>query len=384
MRIIIFYNTSWYVYLLRRNLIARLKEAGCEVIVVAPYDEYSERLIKLGARHVPIHLDPNGTSPLAEAKTLLAFLAIARKLRPDAVLSFTIKCNLYAGIIKRFIPFCQIANISGLGVAFEQRGALQMIARALYRAGLRTTEHIFFQNREDRDTCATASLVSRERSLVIPGSGVDLAAFTPTPRTPGRPRTFLMFGRLLPQKGYNQYIKAAERLRKTFGEGVALWILGKPDFERSDSIALYHRIMKAHTDGVIRYLQSSDDVRPILNEADIVVLPSTYNEGVPRSLLEALASGKPIVTTDWKGCRETVAPGENGYLIKPHSEESLYDAMSQLVTCSEDLLRKLGAASRKRAECLFDERIVLEAYLNALPIKLPVEQTPQAGRPTGT
>ena len=384
MRIIILYNTSWYVYLLRRNLIARLIQAGCEVIVVAPQDAYSERLIKLGAKYRPLPLIPGSKNPWAEGRSFMALLSILRDLKPDAVLSFTIKCNLYAGLLKRLIPFRQIANISGLGVAFDKRGPLQIIARVLYRMGLSTTNHIFFQNHEDRDGCVNASLVPRERSLVIPGSGVDLKAFTPTPRTPGRPRTFLMFGRLLPKKGYDMYLRVAERLHREFGERVAFWILGKPDFERSESIALYHRITQAHTDGFVRYLQSTDDVRPILSETDVVVLPSTYNEGVPRSLLEALASGKSIITTDWKGCRETVKQGTNGYLVTPHSEESLYEAMTHLATCSEVALQAFGIASRDRAEKLFDERIVLDAYLNALNLTRPSVETKRESLHTST
>lgn len=366
MRVVILYNTSWYVYLLRRNLIARLQEAGCEVIAVTPTDAYTERLRRLGCEHVPIPLEPGGTSPTAELSTFLAITKALRALRPYAVLSFTIKCNLYAGLAKRFVPFKQIANISGLGSAFGGRLILRETAKRLYRVSLKTTDHIFFQNRDDLHSCVAASLVPRERSVVIPGSGVDLSAFTPTPRTQGRPRTFLMFGRLIPQKGYDLYLSAAERLRHEFGEDVNFWILGKPDHERAESIALYHRISKAHGRGSIRYLQSTDDVRPILNEADVVVLPSTYNEGVPRSLLEAIASGKPVITTDWKGCREVVEHGENGYLVEPHSEESLYQAMRGLVTCSDESLNSLGRSSRERAERLFDEELVLERYLNAL------------------
>ncbi len=366
MRIVILYNTSWYVYLLRRNLIARLHEAGCEVFVVAPRDTYSDRLIQLGVRHVPIPLDPGSTSPLKELKTLIAVLRVLRALKPDAVLSYTIKCNLYASIVKRFVSFHQIANISGLGAAFDKRGAMRTIANTLYRVGLRATEDIFFQNREDLAACIRSSLVNPRCCTVIPGSGVDLTAFTPSQRNHNRPRTFLMFGRLLPQKGYDLYLKVALRAREEFGDSAVFWILGKPDFERSESIALYHRIMRAHAVGTVRYLQSSDEVRPILNEADVVVLPSTYNEGIPRSLLEALACGKAVITTDWKGCRETVVQERNGYLTQPHNEESLYEAVRRMITCNDDTLKEFGGASRERAEMLFDEEIVLNAYLRAL------------------
>ena len=384
MRVVILYNTSWYVFLLRRNLIAHLQEAGCEVIVVAPRDKYTERLLSLGVRFISIPLEPGSTSPFSELKTLRAVHRTLRALRPDAVLSFTIKCNLYAGLSRRFVPFKQIANISGLGMAFESNGGLRRLANALYKVAMAPTDHIFFQNQDDLDSCLRERLVPSHNSRTIPGSGVDLEAFTPTLRLPGRPRTFLMFGRLLPKKGYDLYLQAAYRIRKTLGDKAVFWILGSPDNEREDSLALFQRITKADEDGVVQYLQSSDDVRPFLNEADVAVLPSTYNEGIPRSLLEAMASGKAIITTDWKGCRETVEHGTNGYLVKPHDVESLHAAMSSLATCPDLTLDSFSKASRRRAEQRFDERLVLQAYLEALSLAVPPNDIPWDMKPTGT
>lgn len=384
MRVVILYNTSWYVFLLRRNLIAHLQEAGCEVIVVAPRDKYTERLLSLGVRFISIPLEPGSTSPISELKTLRAVHRTLRALRPDAVLSFTIKCNLYAGLSRRLVPFKQIANISGLGMAFESNGGMRRLANALYKVAMAPTDHIFFQNQDDLDSCLRERLVPSHNSRTIPGSGVDLEAFTPTLRLPGRPRTFLMFGRLLPKKGYDLYLQAAYRIRKTLGDKAVFWILGSPDNEREDSLALFKRIKKADEDGVVKYLQSSDDVRPFLNEADVVVLPSTYNEGIPRSLLEAMASGKAIITTDWKGCRETVEHGTNGYLVKPHDVESLHAAMSSLATCPDLTLESFSKASRCRAEQRFDERLVLQAYLEALSLAVPPNDIPWDMKHTGT
>jgi glycosyltransferase involved in cell wall biosynthesis len=384
MRVVILYNTSWYVYLLRRNLISTLRDAGCEVIVVAPRDSYTERLIDLGVRHVSIPLEPGSANPLTELRTFRAIARTLKLLRPHAVLSYTIKCNLYAGLCKRLTRFVQIANISGLGIAFERPGLMRALATSLYKVALKPTDHIFFQNHDDLRSCVQAGLVERERSQVIPGSGVDLAAFHPTSQRTRQPRTFLIFGRLLPQKGFDLYLNIARRLQQEFGERVTCWVLGSPDHARSDSMKLYERIQQAHARGEIRYLQSADDVRPFLAECDVAVLPSTYNEGVPRSLLEAMACGKAIITTDWKGCRETVEHGRNGHLIPPLDEESLYRSMRYMVTCSEAELRSLGYESRKRSEALFDERIVLKAYLDALSLPLPHMSAPSDMQPTGT
>lgn len=384
MRVVILYNTSWYVYLLRRNLISTLREAGCEVIVVAPHDTYTERLIDLGVRHVSIPLKPGSANPLTELRTFRAVARTLKLLRPHAVLSFTIKCNLYAGLCKRFTRFVQIANISGLGVAFERPGLMRALATSLYKVALKPTDHIFFQNHDDLTSCVQANLVERNRSRVIPGSGVDLSSFLPTSQRARQPRTFLIFGRLLPQKGFDLYLNAARRLHEEFGERVACWVLGSPDHARSESMELHARIEQAHARGEIRYLQSTDEVRPFIHECDVAVLPSTYNEGVPRSLLEAMACGKAIITTDWKGCRETVEHGRNGHLIPPRDEESLYRSMRYMVTCSDSELASFGHASRERSEKLFDERIVLQAYLNALSLPLRQTRAPTDMRPTGT
>ncbi len=384
MRVVILYNTSWYVYLLRRNLITTLQEAGCEVFVMAPRDNYTERILQLGVRHISIPLEPGSTNPVTEIRTFLAIKRALTLLRPDAVLSFTIKCNLYAGLCRRSLSFVQVANISGLGSAFERDGIMRTIARSLYKRALKRTDHIFFQNSDDLQSCSRAGLVAGERARLIPGSGVDLVAFRPTPRTSERPRTFLMFGRLLPQKGYDLYLAAAQRLRAELGDTVACWILGSADQARRDSLELLKRIKAAHERGTVRYLLSSDDVRPFLDQSDIVVLPSTYNEGVPRSLLEAMASGKAIITTDWKGCRETVEHGRNGFLIPPHEEETLYRSMLHLATCPESELASCARESRKRSEALFDERIVLGAYHTALSLPFSPSSSHRDMRPTGT
>jgi glycosyltransferase involved in cell wall biosynthesis len=175
-----------------------------------------------------------------------------------------------------------------------------------------------------------------------------------------------MFGRLLPKKGFYHFIRAAEELKRHYGDGVAFWILGAADPERQESQELLGNIMDAHACGTIRYLHATDDPRPYIQESDVVVLPSTYNEGIPRSLLEALASGKPIVTTDWKGCRETVEDGKNGFLVTPDSWQSLANALRALITCDYAQLGAFGSRSREIAEERFDEKLVLDAYHEAI------------------
>lgn len=376
MRTVILYNTSWYVYLMRRNLIAALQNAGHAVSVVAPVDGYTGRVISLGVDFHPIEINGVGRNPLQELRTLRDIRRTLTRIKPSSVLSFTVKCNLYAGLCKRIIPFRHIANISGLGEGFDGdgNGRAALTAKALatlYRIGLSRTDHLFFQNRDDLQYCAANGLARSDHARWIPGSGVDLRTFPYIGVNSGPQLRFLMFGRLLPQKGYRHYLIAAERLRHRYEKHPherrpEFWILGAPDPQRPESVELLREIERAHRRGVVHYHPATDDVRPIVQKADVVVLPSTYNEGVPRSLLEALASGKPIITTDWKGCRDTVDHGHNGHRIKPHSTEALTDAMEAMLRMPPERLREMGEASRKIAEERFDERVVLQAYLEAV------------------
>jgi glycosyltransferase involved in cell wall biosynthesis len=380
MRVVILYNSSWYVFLLRRNLISSLIQAGHQVTVVAPRDAYTERVKKLGVAYRSISMSRSGTALYAECSTLMQIHKALQDCKPHAVLSFTVKCNLYAGLCKRRIPFLHVANISGLGQLFDAGTTVRRIVNLLYRFSLSHTDHVFFQNRDDMTHLVGDGLVDVSRSSLIPGSGVDLGRFTPVVKPVAERRAFLMFGRILPKKGFYHFIDAATELKRRYGERVVFWVLGAPDLERSESVDLLARIMDAHARGVIRYLQSTDDPLPFIREADAVVLPSTYNEGIPRSLLEALACGKPIVTTDWKGCRETIDHGRNGYLVTPNSTDSLISALSELATCEEGQLAAFGRRSREIAEERFDERVVIAAYHQALAKHPGVQSATNIGR----
>ena len=366
MRAVILYNTSWYVYLLRRNLIAKLQEAGFDLTVVAPRDSYTDRVRQLGVDYVPITMSPTGKSPLRELETLSQIYIALRALSPYAVLSFTVKCNLYAGLCRSRLKFRHIPNISGTGDLFDGASLRERFAKRLYGKALRRSHKVFFQNGDDQRTFLNHGLVRPDQSEVIPGSGVDLSHFRPVPRTSRPWRSFLMFGRLLPKKGFGRFLDAATELKARYGESAQFWILGAPDSERAESRELFERILQAHARGVVLYINPTDDVLPYLQDANAIVLPSTYNEGVPRSLLEALACGKPIITTDWKGCRETVQNDTNGLLIRPHDTRSLTRALQQMIECSEETLSEYGLRSRSLAESRFDERLVLNAYLKAL------------------
>lgn len=366
MRAVILYNTSWYVFLLRRNLIKALIEEGWRITVVAPIDRYTDRVRRLGVEFYPLSIDGMSTNIGTEVRTFVGLYRALRVLRPDVVLSFTIKCNLYAGLCRRLMPFRQIANVSGLGEGFERSGALCSALSTLYAIALKRTDHVFFQNPDDLRTCVRRRMVRPQSARLVPGSGVDLSVFLASTRRISTHRTFLMFGRLLPKKGFYLYLKVASSLRSRLGDKVCFLVMGNHDPQRPESSELLAAIRHAHNLGDVTYLEPRDDVLPVLQNADVVVLPSTYNEGIPRSLLEALACGKPIITTNWKGCREVVEDSRNGYLVKPDDLPSLESAMERMLQCSTEQLAAMGSASRRLAEERFDERLVINAYLASL------------------
>lgn len=364
MRIVITANTSWYILNFRSSLIRSLVEAGHRLHVVAPRDEYTAELQQLGVTFHQLTLSQRGKNPFREVLTVFRLLNILRNIRSDVVLSYTIKCNLYVGFCSRLSGFKQIANISGLGEAFDSKGVLYRIVTALYKLCLRRAPVVFCQNSSDQQILVESGLLSNSQCHLIPGSGVDLDRFRSSASfIENTPRRFLMFGRLVPKKGYEHFMRVAKELHNDSEVKASFWIMGIEDKSRKDAQRLLERIMYLHRKGIITYIPARDNVASVLHEVDVVVLPSEYNEGIPRSLLEAMACGKPIIASDWRGCRDTVEHGINGYLVELGNRESLRDHIVKLASCPSASVRKMGEESRRLAEKRFSEDVVLEAYL---------------------
>lgn len=367
MRIVLVANTSWYIYNFRKNLIRALQKDGHEVFAIAPRDSHVGKLTALGVKHYDLKLSRRGKNPFREIASCIRLLRLLRATKPDVVLTYTVKCNLYTGLCRRFIRFEQIANISGLGEAFDGKGFVNRIVSGLYRLALAKSKRVFFQNYDDLQELSTRGLLPADVSEHIPGSGVDVETYYPaTLFRNNRPRRFLMFGRLVPQKGYDLFLDVARTFHNARKGCAEFCIMGMVDESRKESRQLFRRILFLSEQGIVQCLEPRDKVIPILHDVDVVVLPSEYNEGVPRCLLEAMACGKPIITTDWKGCRDTVDHGVNGYLIQPGNREELEGCIRMLATISEKQLQEMGAASRRKAELQFAEKGVLRSYLSAI------------------
>ena len=364
-RIVLVYNTSWYVWNFRMPLIAALKERGYELVVLSPRDEYTERIVASGVAHRHIELDAKGRNPLRELATIGAFIRAYRRLKPALVLQYTIKPNIYGSLAARFLGIPAINNVTGLGAAFEGGGAFEALVHALYRFAFKKVDKLFFQNPDDLELFVRGGMARRERCGLLPGSGVDLARFCPMPRGAG-PFTFLFVGRLLAAKGVDLLVEAAGILKARRPE-VVVRLLGKRD-DADPGAADPRALDAAIAIGSVEYAGTTDEVRPFIAAADCVVLPSYYREGTPRSLLEAAAMGKPLVAADSVGTREPVVEGVNGFLCRPRDAEDLAAKMLAMIDASPERRDAMGAASRRVARERFDEKKVIRAYLEAVEL----------------
>lgn len=389
MRVALVINTAWNIYNFRLGLVRALLAAGHEVLAIAPPDPYAEKLVAAGCRFIPLPMANKGTDPRQDLGLLWRLQTIYRRERPDVVLHYTIKPNVYGTLAARLAGVPAVNNVSGLGTVFIIENFVSKVARALYKLAFRFPSTVFFQNADDQALFFQYQLVDPARTRVLPGSGVDTDRFRPAPAwRRGEPFTLLMIARVLYEKGIVEYFEAARLLKAEFGNRVRLQLLGGLDEQGGIGVprALFEEWLR---EGTVEWLGTSDDVPAVIAQADGVVLPS-YREGTPKTLLEAAAMGKPLVTTDVPGCREVVQEGQNGYLCRVRDGTDLARAMRQLVVADNDRLRRLGAASRELAVTRFDQRLVIEAYFEAIARATgqPMRQVPASpvavGQPDAT
>jgi glycosyltransferase involved in cell wall biosynthesis len=358
-------NTSWYLYNFRKNTILALIEQGYQVIAIAPEDKYSAKLSELGCEFIHINIDQGGTNPVSDFKTFADFFRIYRTKSIDVVLNFTPKNNIYSTLAAHFNKTKAINNIAGLGILFINESVTSKIARFLYKISQSKASKLFFQNEDDRALFLQKKITTSVETDRLPGSGVDLSRFTLSPAPDDGKVRFLLIARMLYDKGIGQYVEAARSLKAKYGDQVELQLLGFLDTNNPSAVSKQE--MQAWVDeGIVNYLGTSDNVEQDIAKVDCMVLPSYYREGVPKSLLEAGAMGKPIVTTDNVGCRETVDNGVNGYLCELRSSESLIEKLELMINKTHQERLEMGRKSREKIQNEFDERIVIAKYLDAV------------------
>jgi glycosyltransferase involved in cell wall biosynthesis len=365
MKIAVASNTCWYLFNFRLNLMRALQAAGHTVVAVAPDDAYAQRIRDAGIAFEAVPISGSGMHPLSELQSVLRLGAVFHRYRVGLVLSYTPKGNLYSALVCIALRIAFVPNVSGLGRAFIRKSLVTRVAQTLYRLTFRRAYRVFFQNLDDMATFVAGGLVHATQAERLPGSGVDLSRFSITPigaRAADAP-VFLLVARMLWDKGVGEYVDAARRVR-ALHPGARFQLLGFLDVANPSAISR-SQVDAWVAEGVVEYLGQTDDVRPFLVQADCVVLPS-YREGVPRTLLEAAATARPVVTTDAPGCRDTVLDGKTGFLCRPADAADLADKLLLFVALAPEERQAMGQRGRAFVEQNFDERLVIDRYLDVV------------------
>ena len=359
MKILFFSNVALNLSLFRLPIMAALKADGNEIVALAADDGRSASLVSGGFRFCPIKLDRKGWRVLSEYASYAAFL---KKEKPDLVLCFTPKPALFGSFARIFFPYKTVCFITGLGYAFLKRSLFTLIVRLAFRVSLPHADRVIFQNQDDLDLFVSAKLVPAPKTGLIRSSGVDTDYFLPRQqpeRSPGSV-VFLYVGRLLWDKGVGEFVEAAEKVLKIRPEA-AFHIIGWYD-PGNPSAVPEEFIRRKEKDGIVKYLGMLEDIRPLIAESDVVVLPS-YREGTPRSLLEAASMARPVITTDVPGCREVVRDGATGLLVRSKDSDALVRAMVWMLDHRDERAR-MGRAGREFMIARFDVKQVVAKYLD--------------------
>jgi glycosyltransferase involved in cell wall biosynthesis len=364
MHILMTVNAAWNIWNFRRPLVEALQADGHRITVLAPPDDAVKDLERLGCRVQPLEMSVKGLNPLEDVRLQRRFTRILRETRPDAVLSYTIKNNVFGARAAKSLGVPFLPNVTGLGTAFLSGKLLQTVTEQLYRRSFAGLPVVFFQNEDDRSLFLERRLVTADQAQLLPGSGIDLDRFAPAPMpAPDAAPVFLMIARLLRDKGVMEFVEAARQI-KTRHPKARFQLLGAVGSENRSAIDR-STLEGWVAEGVVEYLGTTPDVRPAIAAASCVVLPS-YREGAPRTLIEAAAMARPVIATDVPGCRAVVDNGVSGFLCAVRSADSLSATMERFLALPPDAQREMGAAGRTKMEREYDQALVVDAYRAAL------------------
>lgn len=357
-KVLILSNHHAYTYNLRKEIIQRLLDNGYKVYLALPYGEKIEMLKAMGCEFIDISLDGRGVNPITDFKLFIGYFKIIGKIKPDLVLSYTIKPNIYGGFASRLLKIPYIVNITGLGSAVHNGSILQKIVIKLYRIALKKASCIFFQNNSDKQFFIKHRIGSGKYK-VIPGSGVNLKihCFEEYPSENNYIK-FLFIGRIMKEKGIEEFIEAAKVIKEKYPEVEfeAIGLYGE-DYES--------KIKELNQLGIINFLGVKDSVHEYIKNSNAVVLPS-YHEGMANVLLEAAATGRPVIASNIPGCKETFDEGISGIGFQTKNSTALEKALIKFINLPYKQKKQMGLAGRKKMEEEFDRNIVVNAYINEI------------------
>lgn len=359
MKILILANSIVGLHSFRKEVVKSIVDAGYTVYVAFPdKDERAEYFNSIGCKYIDIPFERRGMNPIQDLQLVLNYRKYIKRIKPIAVLTYTIKPNVYGGMASALCGVPQIANVTGLGDSLENPGLLQKLTMTLYRLGLRKAITVFFQNRSNLNFCLHHKIVREENTKLLPGSGVNLLHHAYQEYPTGDTIKFLFIARLLKDKGVEEYFEMARVIRSQY-PNTEFQILGACEGKYQKELD------NLCEKGIIRYLGKTSDVRPYIANVHCTILPS-YHEGLSNVNLESAANGRPVITTNVPGCRETVDDNKTGFLCESRSSQSLIEAVEKFIKLTNEEKIQMGIMGRKKVEREFNRQIVIDAYLDAI------------------
>lgn len=363
MKILIITNHSYMLYRFRRALIAELMKDH-EVVLSMPFVGHEEDFQAMGLRCIHTEVDRRGINPKTDLKLFCEYRRLLKQERPDMVITYSIKPNIYAGLACTImgIPFC--ANVQGLGTAFQRKGLAQFVT-VLYKTALRKARTVFFENQGNAREFLDRKIIPASKITVLNGAGINLEEYPCVPCPENDRVHFLYLGRIMKEKGIDELFTAVRRLREEMGEGMVLDLVGFFDDDYETEV---NRLV---AEGIAVFHGFQSEPGPYYAAADCVVLPS-YHEGMSNVLLEAAATGRPVITSDIHGCKEAVMDKISGLLCQPKDADSLYDAMVRFMNLTREERKSMGDAGRQHMESVFDKRKVVMDTIRALGLETDI------------
>ena len=364
MKILIINNSFWNFYNFRINLLSEIKKnIDCDIHLAAPEDEYYNKLNNEFSTY-KLEFNSSNTNPFNELFLITKFHSLINKVKPDIILSFTIKPNIYAGLLAKKLKIPIINNISGLGTVFIKQNFLTKIVHFLYKKSFSKYNYIFFRNSFDMKKFKKMELLNKSNYEIIPGSGIDTSNWKNKDSTDiNKGRKILFCARLIKDKGIVEYLNAANELKNKYSD-ISFNVVGKLGVDNKTSID--KKLLDDYINRkIINYLGEAENMKDILTQHDIVVLPS-YREGMSRLLLEAASMQRPIITTDVPGCKEIVKDSFNGFLCQPRDYKDLANKIEKMINISEGERIKFGSNGRNFIIENFEEKIVINKYIEII------------------